>query len=146
MHYQGRFFPKNPRKYRGNIDAVYYRSSWEYATFMWLDQNPGVLSWGSEELEILYECQTDNRIHRYFPDLVITFANKKKYIIEIKPKHQTIEPQVKKRKTKKYITEVLTYVKNRCKWDAAALYANKTGMIFEVWTEETLRSLGIKII
>jgi hypothetical protein len=40
----------------------------------------------------------------------------------------------------------MTYIKNESKWEAATAYANKHDMIFEIWTEETLRSFGIKIL
>ena len=66
-------------------------------------------------------------------------------MVEIKPKKQTVAPQ-KKRKTKKYINEVMTYIKNTSKWEAASQYAEHKGWKFQVWTEETLKNLGIKLL
>jgi hypothetical protein len=40
----------------------------------------------------------------------------------------------------------MTYAKNISKWEAATAYANRNGMKFEVWTEKTLKGLGIKLL
>jgi hypothetical protein len=72
--------------------------------------------------------------------------NKKTYLIEIKPKNQTQPPKKRSRKTKKYINEVTTYAKNISKWEAASDFAEYKGWKFQVWTEETLKNLGIKIL
>jgi hypothetical protein len=40
----------------------------------------------------------------------------------------------------------MTYAKNISKWEAANAYALDRGWKFEVWTEETLKGLGIKIL
>ena len=69
-----------------------------------------------------------------------------RYLIEIKPKKETIPPKKPKRKSKKYINEVLTYVKNTNKWSAASDFADAKGWKFQVWTEETLKNLGIKLL
>ncbi|BCU93477.1 MAG: hypothetical protein CM15mV2_0910 [uncultured marine virus] len=66
------------------------------------DKNSNILEWGSEETIIPYRSPLDQRIHRYFPDFYIKVRDNdgkaKKYIIEIKPKKQCIEPKVQKRK------------------------------------------------
>ena len=72
--------------------------------------------------------------------------DKKTYLIEIKPKNQTQPPKKRSRKTKKYINEVTTYAKNISKWEAANDFAEYKGWKFQVWTEETLKNLGIKIL
>jgi hypothetical protein len=147
--YQGKFKLKNISKYRGDPESVYYRSSWELSIMLWCDSNSNITQWSSEELVIPYLCPTDGRVHRYFVDFKITFNNQKTYLIELKPKKQTIPPEqksTKKRDRKQYITEVLTYVKNQAKWKAANEYAKKTNSQFQVWTEDTLALLGIKIL
>ena len=87
----------------GDPKNIIYRSSWECKVMYWLDKNPDVVSWGSEELIIPYKSPLDNRIHRYFPDFVVKVRNKdgnlKTTLIEVKPKKQTIEPEKKKRVT-----------------------------------------------
>jgi hypothetical protein len=108
--------------------------------------NGDVVQWSSEEIVIPYICQTDGKPHRYFVDLLVTLKNGETYLIEIKPKSQTIPPQKSSRKTKKYITEVLTYVKNESKWTAAKEYCRDRKWTFQVWTEETIKGLGIKLL
>lgn len=146
MAYSGKYIPKNRAKYSGDHNKIYYRSLWERQVFKFLDENSDVLAWNSEEVVIPYRCKTDNKIHRYFVDLKIQFKNGQTYLIEIKPKKQTIEPKVRSKKTRAYITEVLTYVKNQSKWEAASEYCSDRGWIFEVWTETTLKALGIKLL
>ncbi len=137
---------KNLQKYVGNPSAVRYRSLWERQVFRWLDDNKNVLSWNSEEVVIPYRCKTDNKLHRYFMDLYVKFNDGKTYLIEIKPKKQTQPPKQPSRKSKKYLNEVMTYVKNQSKWTAAESYAKDRGMIFQIWTEDTIKGLGIKLI
>lgn len=145
MAYSGRYRVKNPKKYEGDFNKVKYRSLWERQCFRWLDNNPDIIGWGSETVIIPYRCKTDNKIHRYYIDLFVRTKDRV-YIIEIKPKKQTQPPKQASRKTKRYLTEVMTYVKNESKWEAATAFAHKHGMKFEIWTEETLRSFGIKIL
>jgi hypothetical protein len=40
----------------------------------------------------------------------------------------------------------MTYAKNQSKWKAADELCKDRGWIFEVWTEETLKNLGIKLL
>ena len=58
--------------------------------------------------------------------------------IEIKPKKQTVEPQVQKRKTKGYIYEVYEYAKNQAKWKAAKEFCEDRQWEFKVITEDEL--------
>ena len=146
MAYSGRYTVKNPKKYEGDFNKVKYRSLWERQAFKWLDNNLGVIGWSSEEVIVPYRCKTDGKVHRYFVDLFIRTKNGKVFLIEIKPKKQTLPPKKPSRKTKRYLSEVMTYAKNQSKWEAATAYANKYGMTFEVWHEDTLRSFGIKIL
>ena len=146
MSYSGKYKIKHPEKYAGNPAKVVYRSLWERQAFKWCESNPKVKMWNSEEVVVPYKCKTDNRLHRYFVDLFIQMEDKKTYLIEIKPKNQTTPPKTRTRKTKKYINEVTTYAKNISKWEAAQEFAEHKGWKFQVWTEETLKNLGIKIL
>lgn len=143
---QGLFQVKNKEKYKGDHSRVIFRSSWEMLFFRWCDENPDVIRWSSEEMIIPYLCKTDNRMHRYFPDAYLEYSDGTKYIIEIKPKKETVQPVRKKIATKRHKEEVLRWAKNRSKWLAAMDYAKKQGMIFEVWHEDSLRKRGIKIL
>jgi hypothetical protein len=71
MAYKGKFQPRNPQKYLGDPSNIVYRSRWELKFMGWLDNHPGVLQWGSEELIIPYRSPIDGRVHRYFPDFII---------------------------------------------------------------------------
>ena len=139
--YQGIFRPINPQKYVGNVNNIVYRSSWECRVMNWLDRNPDILSWASEELIIPYKSPIDGRTHRYFPDFLVKVKTKegavKTMVLEVKPKRQTIAP-VQQRKTKKYINEVMTYGVNQAKWKYAQEYCADRGWEFKILTEEHL--------
>ena len=70
--YKGYFKPKNPKKYKGDPTNIIYRSSWECKLMIRLDEDPNVISWGSEEIIIPYRSPIDNKIHRYFVDFIVT--------------------------------------------------------------------------
>lgn len=142
MAYSGRFSPKNPQKYVGDHKNIIYRSSWECKVMDWLDRNPDVISWASEELIIPYVSPVDGRWHRYFPDFLIKVRSRdgsvKTILIEVKPKKQTKEPEPQKRKTKRYITEVMTWGVNQAKWKAAKEYCADRKWEFQLITEDHL--------
>lgn len=144
--YKGKYRIKKPEKYAGDPTKVVYRSLWERQVFKWCEERDDVISWSSEETIIPYVCKTDNKVHRYFMDLKIKFSNGRILLVEIKPHKQTMPPEKPKRQSKKYITEVMTYVKNESKWKAAKKYADERGYHFEIWTEHTLKKLGIKLL
>jgi hypothetical protein len=104
--------------------------------------NQNILEWGSEEIALPYLSPLDNRIHRYFPDFYIKVKESngqiKKYMIEVKPKKQTIEPIPQKKRTKGYIYEVMEYAKNQAKWKAAKEFCEDRQWIFKVITEDEL--------
>ena len=142
MSYKGRYQPKNPLKYKGNYRNIIYRSLWELKFMKYCDSNQNILEWGSEEFWLPYRSPIDNRIHRYFPDFYIKVRENngmvKKYVIEIKPKKQCIEPKPQKKKTRTYIYEVREYAKNQAKWKAAEEYCIDRGLQFKVLTENEL--------
>lgn len=146
MSYRGRYTIKRPEKYAGDASKVVYRSLWERQAFKWCENNPKVKMWNSEEVVVPYKCTVDKKLHRYFVDLLIQMEDKKTYLIEIKPKKETAPPKKPKRKTKRFINEQLTFIKNQDKWEAATEFAEHKGWKFQVWTEETLKNLGIKIL
>ena len=146
MSYKGKYKIKKPEKYLGDYTKVVYRSLWERQTFKWCESNSRVRAWNSEEVVIPYKCKTDHRIHRYFIDLFIEMDNGDCILVEIKPKKQTTAPKKPTRKTKKYLNEVTTYIKNTSKWTAANDFAEHKGWKFQIWTEETLKNLGIKLL
>ena len=141
MAYSGRYSVKNPKKYKGDFTNVIYRSLWEKSVFMWCDNNPKVKGWSSEEIIIPYYYEADKRYHKYFPDVKIIFEDKT-LLIEIKPEKETLPPTGPKR-TKRYINEGFTYIKNMNKWEAAESYCKDRKWQFQIWTEKTLQEMGL---
>ena len=146
MSYKGKYKVRKPEKYVGDHTKVIYRSLWERQCFKFCEDSSDIVAWNSEEMVIPYRCKTDKKMHRYFVDLVIKTSKGEIILVEIKPKKQTIPPKKPARQTKRYINEVMTYAKNQSKWEAANSYAVANGYKFQVWTEDTLKALGIKII
>ena len=142
--YKGFFRPKNPQKYMGDPTNIIYRSRWELKLMMYLDDHRDVIKWGSEEVVIPYRSPIDGRVHRYFVDFVVTKINKEgkreTSLIEVKPAAQTKPPERQTKKTKRYITEVMTWGVNEAKWKAAKEFCEDRGWTFHVFTE---RELGI---
>lgn len=145
MAYRGKFTPRNPQKYRGDATNIIYRSTWECRVMNWLDSNDTVLEWGSEEFSIPYKSPVDNRVHRYFPDFYVKVKQKddtiRVMIIEVKPAKQTKPPQKKKKVTKQYIQEVVTWGINEAKWKACQEFCADRKWEFKLLTEY---DLGIK--
>lgn len=139
---QGIYRPIHPDKLIGAVQAI-YRSSFELKFFKWCDLNPNVIKWGSENVAIPYECPTDRRLHRYYVDNVVIIKEGNgqlgKYLIEIKPKTQTVPPvHSPHKKSTTILYEQLTWVKNNAKWEAAKKFCEKKGYKFLLLTEEEL--------
>lgn len=139
--YKGFFKPKNPGKYKGNPTNIVYRSGWELKFMIYLDNHPEVVSWSSEEIIVPYRSPVDNRVHRYFPDFLVKKKDGKTLLVEIKPRAQTKPPEIQNKKSKRYITEVMTWGVNQAKWKAAEEYCADRKWQFLVLTE---KELGIK--
>ena len=141
-YYQGKFKPKFPEKYKGDPTNIIYRSSWELRFMNWCDSDTAIVKWSSECTVIPYRCGTDNKLHRYFVDFKIQVKTKdggfKTFLVEIKPLAQTMPPKFPGKKTKRYLTESMTFIKNQSKWDAANQYCKDRGWEFIVITEKQL--------
>lgn len=144
-YYQGKFNPRNPEKYVGNHKNIVYRSSWELKFLQWCDRNEKILRYGSEEISIPYYDPVKKKVRRYFPDAFVEIVHadgrKRKYLVEIKPKRQTMPPKKGSKKSKTYINEVYTYATNEAKWKAAREFCEDNLLEFKIITEE---ELGIK--
>ena len=142
---QGRFHPQNTQKYKGNVNNIIYRSSWELKFMKWCDLSENILEYGSEEFWIPYLSPVDNRVHRYFPDFIIKVKENsgqiKTYIVEVKPEKQTVPPKQRSRVTKSYLYEAQTYAVNQAKWEAAKEWCADRMLNFMIITE---KELGIK--
>lgn len=131
---------KNPKKYLGDINNIFYRSSWELEAFKFCDNNPNVLAWSSEEIAIPYALPTESggvRPAKYYPDLYMEYINaagkKCKELIEIKPKKETKPSRSRNPKTK--MMENAVYQKNMLKWEAARNWCKSKGITFRIITE-----------
>ena len=138
MMYQVKYRASFPRKYKGDHNNIIYRSSWEYKFMKWCDVTPTVQEWGSEEIIIPYISPVDGKRHRYFPDFYVKIQGRK-YLVEVKPLKQTMEPKTQKRHTKRYINEVVTWSVNKAKWKAATEFCKDQNWEFKIITEKELK-------
>tara|TARA_Y100000004_G_scaffold122002_1_gene137152 strand:+ start:29 stop:496 length:468 start_codon:yes stop_codon:yes gene_type:complete len=142
------FRPKNPEKYVGNASNIICRSNWERTFCEKCDANDNIVTWASEEFSIPYVSPKDNKRHRYYPDFLIKVKEAdgkfKKYVIEIKPKKQTIKPKMKTdsrkrpRMTKSFAKELENYAVNLAKWNAAIEFCKDNSLEFQIITEDIL--------
>lgn len=149
MAYKGKFKPKNPNKYLGNIVDIVYRSSLELRFMVYCDQTPSVVAWASEELIIPYRSPIDGKVHRYFPDFWVRVRNPdgaiQERLVEIKPKKYRRPPDPAKKRTKtgrlsrRYVNEVKNWGVNSAKWEAAQEYCEVRGWEFLVLDEGHLQ-------
>lgn len=112
----------------------------------YLDKNPNVLQWASEELFVPYKSPLDGKWHRYFPDFIVRMRDREGKtvvkMIEIKPRSQSVPPEVRKdgqQITKKYLREVATYGINNAKWEAAKEFCADRNWEFVVLTEKDVK-------
>jgi len=142
MFHKRMYKPMFPEKYEGDPTQIVMRSSWETRFASWCDKNPSVVKWCSEETVVPYRCPTDNKLHRYFIDFKIKVRTKdnqlKTYLVEVKPAKQTQPPEFPGRQTKRYLTESLTFMKNKAKWAAANEWCKDRGYEFVIITENEL--------
>lgn len=142
-YFQGKFSPKYPKKYVGDATNIIFRSGWERKVMIWLDNNTSVLNWASEEHVIPYVSPLDNKYHKYYVDFSVLWIDKdgkkKRALIEVKPMKQVNAPVSPKRKTKRYITEVTTYMVNQAKWSAAKEWCEKNNFQFIILTENEIK-------
>lgn len=142
--YSGKYRPKNPDKYKGDINNIFWRSFWERKFMMFLDNHPDILRWNSEEIIIPYTNPMDGRRRRYFPDFWMEKLGLdgkiEQVIVEVKPFAQTQEPKPKTKITRQYLTEVSTWGVNSAKWSAAQKFCEKKNMKFLLVTEKDMPS------
>ena len=148
MSYKGKFRPKKPNKYKGNPSNISYLSLLERRSMDYLDNNPSILKWQSEEIIIPYVSPVDNRVHRYFPDFYIKYKNSDgkiiEELIEVKPFNQCSPPNPKRKLTKtgrtskRYLKEVQTYIVNDAKWNQAMKYCKDRNWKWRILTEKDI--------
>ena len=141
--HQGKYNIKNPKKYMGNADDVFFRSSWELKAFEFFDNNPNVIKWGSEEIPISYLMPLPNgniKKRTYYPDIYVEYLDVngvlQKELIEIKPIKQLKISKAKKATTRYYENHV--YLVNQLKFDAAVKWCLANGVKFKTASENQI--------
>ena len=138
MAYKGKFRPQNPKKYKGDYTKIIYRSGWELKFMNYLDRQPDVISWSSEEVIIPYKSPIDNKFHRYYPDFWVKTL-KGESLIEIKPKRQTLPPKENPKHRRRYLKEVKTWGINSAKFAAAEQYSRTKGWEWRIITDDVFK-------
>ena len=141
----GKYRVQNKEKYVADLQECEYRSSWGLRYMKYLDRQPNVLEWASENVIIPYYNPVEKKTRRYFVDFYVKVRTTegfiKKYIIEIKPFSQCNPPKKQKRTSNGYRSALKAYIRNQAKWKAAKKWADRRGWEFIVITE---KELGIK--
>lgn len=143
---QGYFIPKNPKKYRGDLANIIYRSSWEHKFLKYCDDNEKILEYASEPFGIPYWNPLKKKTSTYWVDAWIKIndssGNTKEWLLEIKPLKYTKPPPSPKRLTEgqlnQYARHAKAYITNRAKFEAAKDYAHSKNINFGVITENFL--------
>lgn len=139
MAYKTKYTPKNIQKYVGDHTKITCRSLWERNVCKFCDDHPSIMKWSFEEIAIPYISPIDNKMKNYYPDFLIEFivnGNKKVWLIEVKPKKQTM---LKENASK---NEKYTWAVNNAKWDAAKRFCEKNNIEFKLLTERELFTNG----
>lgn len=142
----GKYEPRNPEKYIGDIHNIIYRSSWEYRFCTYCDTNESILKWSSEPVSIDYYNPLDKKEHKYNVDFYIKVlkesGEEQDWIIEIKPENQTKKPIYEGvntlSKLKSYNRNMQIWITNQAKFKAAKEWAAKRGYKFGVIDENFL--------
>jgi len=142
----GKYEPRNPEKYIGDIHNIIYRSSWEYRFCTYCDTNESILKWSSEPVSIDYYNPLDKKDHKYNVDFYIKAlkenGEEQDWIIEIKPEKQTKKPIYEGvntlSKLKSYNRNMQIWITNQSKFKAAKEWALKRGFKFGVIDENFL--------
>jgi len=119
-------FANRPKEYaRGHFESakagrVYYRSALELLFYKEMDTSILIKSFEVEPLWLAYTNPEDNKTHRYVPDMLVTFVDGTKKLVELKPTYRLSDPV------------------NQAKFREARVYAKKQGWTFEVWTEKAV--------
>ena len=137
---QGKYSPRHPEKYVGDLNDITFRSAWEESVMKFLDNNPNILKWSSEPIGIWYVKPTDGKKHRYIPDFYIMYKDVAgkvhQELLEIKPSSQAMPS--KSRSQKRRIEENIVFAVNAAKWAAAQVWCKHHGMSFRVLTESEI--------
>jgi hypothetical protein len=140
MPYKTKFVPLNKEKYVGNVEKILCKSLWERKLCKYFDSNDNVIKWCYECIKVPYLSPVDRKKHNYYPDFMVMLncrdGKNKIMIVEVKPEKQTKKPKNPKRKS--YKDEVITYVINEAKWNAAKIVCENNEWEFKLLTEKNI--------
>jgi hypothetical protein len=132
---QGKFQIKNPAKYIGKGIPT-YRSGWEFAFMQFCDNNPAVIQWASESINIPYKNPFTGKSTIYVPDFLVIYVDKNQKphaeVVEIKPSTETVMEKARSVRDQAYVAL------NQAKWAAANAWCNRNGLKFRVVTENEI--------
>jgi hypothetical protein len=143
----GKYKPRNPEKYIGDINNIICRSSWETRFCTFCDTNEKILKWSSEPIGIPYYSKLDGRQHTYYVDFYIRVEKHdgsiQEMILEIKPQRQVKKPVLESQKPtaksiKAHNDRLRTWITNMSKFEAAMEWAHKRGFDFKIVDENFL--------
>jgi len=117
--YSGSFYSKK------NGKTLEYRSSYEWFAYQLLEQMVMVFAYEVEPFTIKYR-KGYNKVGRYTPDILVTYMDGSKQLIEVKPKKKVNDEMVQK------------------KMKAAKRYCKKNGIEFSMWTEDQVFKRDIR--
>ena len=139
---KGKYVPQNPKKYKGDINKITYRSSWERTFMVWADSTPEILAWSSETVNIPYYDPVQRKERTYVMDFRIVTkqsdGTNKVFLVEIKPEKQTKKPRGGNKSEKTMLTEQTAWITNQAKWAAAEKVCKALGWGFVIFTERDL--------
>jgi len=139
--HQGYYKVINPEKYIGK-GPIIYRSGLELKFMRWCDKTDNILRWSSESIIVEYFDSVKRCNRKYYVDNFVEILEGdvvKKYLVEIKPHKQTLEPKSTKGKSKtNLLYEKVMFQNNTDKWKYAKEFAKKHGMEFIIITEKEL--------
>lgn len=132
---QGKFQIRNPGKYIGKGSPT-YRSGWEMVFMQFCDNNPAILQWASESINIPYRNPFTGKSTIYVPDFLIIYVDSKGQnhaeVIEIKPSTETTLESARNTRDRAYVAL------NTAKWQAANAWCQQHGLKFRVITENQI--------
>lgn len=145
-----RYYPVNWQKFSGKTGFAVCRSSYESAFCKWADSTSTVVKWSSEDIKVQYQdpitpfdSKGRPKYRTYYPDFVIQTDKGEVFLIEVKPKKQTMPPVITESKSRKTINiEKKTWLVNQAKWKSAQNYCNRMGWKFKIITEDQLFRRG----
>lgn len=139
---RGYFIPLNPSKYVGDVEKIIYRSKIELRMMTYLDSQPSIVAWSSEETVIPYLSPLDKKVHRYFVDFKVRRRTKAgtemTCLVEVKWSTATMPPKEPKRKTRRYFAEQKNWIINQAKWKEAKKVCDQNGWEWMIFTEKHL--------